>query len=509
MLQITFIYFKQIKESSFELIYYLTPIQYTFTGFKKSQDGRWNIDGLINKSSSPIGEEFIKCRIYMNLLKSQLKRGVLMRKSMLIILSLMLILALIIPVSANSKSVTLRFSWWGGDTRHQATLEAIKLYMKLNKGVTIEPEYSGFSGYYQKLVTQLASDTAPDIFQSDQGWTTEFNNRGDVFANLNDLKSYLHTNKLNKSMLDDYCVRDGKLVVLPLGYNGTVFLYNKSLMEPYIAPYLKNGKLQLTWDDLIKIGQEMHAKNKDVYLMTNITDGYVRFMLKAILKQITNKIPIQDDYTIGFTKADMTKAFKKMLEMFDSGAAMPYSESVLYKDSLVNNPKWMSGQIGGAFIFFSNIDAWTNGIKYNFDVTSLPKFADAKTSGQESAPSLMIAINNRSRNKKEAAKFVNWILNDQKCAAILKTERGVPTNSDALNVLKKNNTLSPIMAKAIATSDATRGFKNGALEMNASIHAIFVEKMEKVLYKIVTPEQASEELINDLTAKLKEMKGQE
>ena len=77
------------------------------------------------------------------------------------------------------------------------------------------------------------------------------------------------------------------------------------------------------------------------------------------------------------------------------------------------------------------------------------------------------------------------------------------------NVLKKNNTLSPIMAKAIATSDATRGFKNGALEMNASIHAIFVEKMEKVLYKIVTPEQASEELINDLTAKLKEMKGQE
>jgi oligogalacturonide transport system substrate-binding protein len=181
---------------------------------------------------------------------------------------------------------------------------------------------------------------------------------------------------------------------------------------------------------------------------------------------------------------------------------------VLYKDSLVNNPRWMSGQIGGAFIFFSNIDAWTNGINYNFDVAGLPKFAGAKTSGQESAPSLMIAINNRSKNKKEAARFVNWFLNDPKCAAILKTERGVPTNSDALNVLKKNNTLSPLMAKAIDTSNATRGFRNGALEMDASIHAIFVEKMEKVLYKKATPEQASEELVNDLTVKLKEMKGQ-
>jgi oligogalacturonide transport system substrate-binding protein len=431
-----------------------------------------------------------------------------MKKAIVVILSVMLVLALIIPVAADSKHVTLRFSWWGGDTRHQATLEAVKLYMKLNKGVTIEPEYSGFSGYYQKLVTQLASGTAPDIFQSDQGWTAEFYKRGDVFTNLSSLKSMIHTNRLNASMLNDYCVRDGKLVVLPLGYNGTVFLYNKNLMAPYIAPYLKNGKLELTWDDVIKIGREMHAKNKDVYLMTNITDGYVRFVLKPILKQITNKIPIQDDYTIGFAKADMAKAFQKMLELFDSGAAMPYGESVLYKDSLVNNPRWMSGQIGGAFIFFSNIDAWTNGINYNFDVAGLPKFAGAKTSGQESAPSLMIAINNRSKNKKEAARFVTWFLNDPKCAAILKTERGVPTNSDALNVLKKNNTLSPLMAKAIDTSNATRGFRNGALEMDASIHAIFVEKMEKVLYKKATPEQASEELVKDLTVKLKEMKGQ-
>jgi oligogalacturonide transport system substrate-binding protein len=404
----------------------------------------------------------------------------------------------------SDEPVTLRFSWWGGDTRHQATLDAIKAYMEQNKNVTIEGEYSGFSGYYQKLVTQLASGTAPDVFQSDQGWTTEFYKRGNVFADLGQYSGIIKTDKLNTAMLNDYCVIDGKTVVLPLGYNGTVFLYNKDLM----APYLKDGKLELTWDEFIQIGKEMHQKDSNVYLTTNMTDAYIRFLLKPILEQITNKISVQDDYTLGFTKEDMTKTFEKILEVFDSGAAQPYAESVIYKDSLIDNPKWAGGQIGGAFIFFSNIDKETHGLTQNFDVTSLPRFADAQTSGQESAPSLMIAINSESGSKDAAAKFVNWFLNDTGAAAVLKTERGVPTNSDALEVLKSNGTLSAIMAKAIDVSNATIGFKNGAIEMNASVHAIFVEKTEKVIYKKETPDQAAEELIKDLTAKLAEMKGQ-
>ena len=31
--------------------------------------------------------------------------------------------------SQTAKQVTLRFSWWGDDTRHQATLNAIKLFV--------------------------------------------------------------------------------------------------------------------------------------------------------------------------------------------------------------------------------------------------------------------------------------------------------------------------------------------------------------------------------------------
>ena len=55
----------------------------------------------------------------------------------------------------EAEPVTLRFSWWGGEARHEATIAAAELYMEKNPNVKIEFEYSGWDGYKDKLVTQL------------------------------------------------------------------------------------------------------------------------------------------------------------------------------------------------------------------------------------------------------------------------------------------------------------------------------------------------------------------
>ena len=35
----------------------------------------------------------------------------------------------------NAEEITLRFSWWGGDARHQATQEVIELYESMFHGL--------------------------------------------------------------------------------------------------------------------------------------------------------------------------------------------------------------------------------------------------------------------------------------------------------------------------------------------------------------------------------------
>ena len=88
----------------------------------------------------------------------------------------------------DGKEVVLRFSWWGGDTRHKATLDAIKLFEEKNPGIKIKAEYSGWDGHFEKLSTQITGNTAPDIMQTDWNWLYIFSKNGDGFYDLNELK---------------------------------------------------------------------------------------------------------------------------------------------------------------------------------------------------------------------------------------------------------------------------------------------------------------------------------
>jgi len=63
----------------------------------------------------------------------------------------------------EDEEVVLRFSWWGAEDRHKATLEALELYNQEFPNVKVEGEYGGWDGYVQKLATQIAGNSAPDI----------------------------------------------------------------------------------------------------------------------------------------------------------------------------------------------------------------------------------------------------------------------------------------------------------------------------------------------------------
>ena len=106
---------------------------------------------------------------------------------------------------SGGENVNLRFCWWGSDTRHEKTLEALAKYEEMT-GVHIEGEYSTISSYYEKLVTQLAGGTAPDIIQLDYPWITELAAQGDFFVNLEEyviiqLANFRHSSTLTESLL--------------------------------------------------------------------------------------------------------------------------------------------------------------------------------------------------------------------------------------------------------------------------------------------------------------------
>ena len=72
--------------------------------------------------------------------------------------------------AAEGEPVTLKFSWWGNQSRHDYTQKILDKYTELHPNVTFEAMPSGWDGYFEKLSTQAASGSMPDIVQMDY-WT--------------------------------------------------------------------------------------------------------------------------------------------------------------------------------------------------------------------------------------------------------------------------------------------------------------------------------------------------
>ena len=54
--------------------------------------------------------------------------------------------------------ITLRFNWWGGDSRHEKTLKAIEAFEAKYPNITVEAEYEAFNGHEEKISLALNAD---------------------------------------------------------------------------------------------------------------------------------------------------------------------------------------------------------------------------------------------------------------------------------------------------------------------------------------------------------------
>ena len=68
----------------------------------------------------------------------------------------------------------MAFAWWGNAVRNENTNKAIAAYTAANPGVTIEGQPGEFASYWDKLATQTAGNTAPDIIQMDMSYLAEY-----------------------------------------------------------------------------------------------------------------------------------------------------------------------------------------------------------------------------------------------------------------------------------------------------------------------------------------------
>lgn len=208
---------------------------------------------------------------------------------------------------SSDENITLRFAWWGGDERNEATLKVIEQFEAAHPNITIEAEYGGSDGYHDKLATQLASGTAADIVQVDPEVFPTYVSTGDYFIDYKDYDMDLSNFDENYISLEINGRYDGKQLGLPTGISGSGMLVNKDLADAigidFSQPY--------TWSDLIDMGKKVREYDDSMYLLCANKEYLVNMVVFNYGKQLLGKTFFDaDTKTLNLTEDDLKTVYE-------------------------------------------------------------------------------------------------------------------------------------------------------------------------------------------------------
>ena len=403
----------------------------------------------------------------------------------------------------SEEEITLRFMWWGDDVRHEATLDVIEQYEEAHPNVTIEAEYGGYDGYFEKLTTQLSGGTAADIIQYNANSITDLMAIGDVFVNLEDYADVLDTSGFNQEFIQNFSYYDGKMIALPTGVNGGIWLANTALFdEAGIDPESIE-----TWDDFIAAGKKLHETNSNYYLFNIDIETLGKELLGSMMAQITGEDLIDiETYEMNFSKDDLLRVFTLIEEMYDNNVLEPAADSAPYSLKINTNPKWINHELAVAYGATSNVfDGY-----YDFQDTAaaldMPVFEDAKETGILYVPPQMMAISSTCEHPEAAADFLNYFFNDETALDTLKGCRSIPPTEKGQQICEENGYIDPVLVTAVEKAAET-GTAHQNIYTPTEVVEILQDATEKIAYDQGDAQSITDETMTLLEETLTRLKG--
>lgn len=397
-----------------------------------------------------------------------------------------------------SHAADLRMSWWGGDSRHKVTQEALKACGD-KYGHKIAAEFTGFDGHLEKVTTQIAGGTEADIMQINWPWLPLFSIKGDGFADLNQFKDVID---LSQWTAEDLAAgsMNGKLNGLSVSTTGRVFMFNKTALD-------KAGvAIPTTWEELFKAAKAVKEKiGPDAYPMNAVKETAV-LLISLNATQSTGK-DLVDPATkkVAWTAAELAKAIDFYGQMVKEGVVT--SQKAVAAEGNLNlfeSPKWADGRISGSYEWDSTFSKYADPLKgQKLEPVAILKASNAKTDGVYRKPSMVFSISKNSKNQKAAAQIVNCLLNEPEAIKILGTSRGLPASKIAAKTLVDGGKIEPELVKAHDIIVKASGPTVSPLNEHPEIRSIFLDSLEEYAYGQIDSKEAAETIIDGVNGVLK------
>lgn len=393
--------------------------------------------------------------------------------------------------AASGEQITLRMAWWGSQTRHDATNKVIEMYEEQNPNVHIEAEFYDFDSYFTKLDTLVAADDVWDIFQMGGNFPKYINS-------IEPMDSYIEAGTIDVSDTTENFLattrdNDGTQVGISIGTNTYGIAYDPAMFaEAGLAEPSDNW----TWDewkaDCLAITEKLGIYGSSK--MDNFIAGVTQRASQAekdgnFFKKTNDGLEFTDTATFA-SYMQMIKDLTDAGSYPDAGAIKEIKD--IEGDYLVTEDAAMT------WVSSNQIASIVNAAGREIKIAPVPRITKDGSYGMGVQSSQQLCMAKSSKNKEEAAKFINYFVNDIEANKVLNGERGVPIMSKVRDVVMEQADDSSKMIYDFV--DKIGNFPKEDCNVispdpKTEIEDQYKLLIEKVQYGDVTPEDAARQLV--------------
>lgn len=358
----------------------------------------------------------------------------------------------------SGNSVTIKFTWWGNQNRHEYTQKILDKYTELHPNVKFEAIPAGWDGYFDKLSTQAASGSMPDIVQMDYLYLTTYAKNNSVA----DLQPYIDKGTIDVSKIAENDLNTGKINgkmcglvggtgTIAVGYNPEVFK-NAGVKEP-------DPSDPWTWDDFSEIAKTIKNKTGKYGVSTPIADDTNLF--NYWVRQHGAKLFSDDNKSLGYDNDQILVDYLDMWKGLIDADAQPDPDEYAQIQALGQEAGPVVTGNAGMINENNNYASKLSGANPNLKVM-VPPVNEKNKKAMWNKPSYFLCVSETSKVKDEAAAFINWFINSKESNEIMMAERGVPTPENMRQFLLDSGKMDQKQKEMFEYAEAVKEFTGEA-----------------------------------------------
>ncbi|MFE5813923.1 ABC transporter substrate-binding protein [Streptomyces sp. NPDC056479] len=396
--------------------------------------------------------------------------------------------------SVGGGKVVLRYTWWGNPDRAERTEQALALFEKEHPDIQVQTSFSAYDAYKQKLAVQASGGDAPDVMQLDYRQIDQYASGG-VLLDLGRQKSVLRTGEIDAGLLATGRL-DGTQYAIPQGRGTETVAYDVEAWKASGVPLPAKSWTWSEWADAMRALAKRTGKPgaTDPGQSEDCFEVWLRGQGKSLYTE---------DGGLGFTAADLTRWWTFTDRLRREGVVSPAEQTTQLDGSVENTPLGR-----GEAVADSNWDAPASGylalIPGGVALAPMPTGEDG-TPGQYFKPSMFLGVGADTGHPEEAARLVDFLINDPQAAKVLGATRGIPVND---TVRRETDPQLKDFDRTIAVYQTSL---EGTLEDppqappsgDNALQTTFQRDYDQVSYERMSPREAAEDYVTEAKAELR------